>query len=492
MLDNIVIDLKALNFSLLWPVMILVIFALAFLITEISGKKLKDNFYGILSILALASSLLFVLNSSLENPFAMFNLIYFDSIAKLASIAIYLAAILILILTLGKSRFADFASAEFYILFLFIIIGFTFMVSTDNLMIIFIGLETASLALYTLLAIKDSDNALAAAIKYFVLGSMVSGFYVFGCALLYLLSGSLNISTIVVEIMNNGVVNLALCSLALLFIFITLAFKLSLIPFHSWLPEIYENSNTLLASFIAVVPKMAAFVVFIRLFEPILNIGSLWLNDILFIIIIVTMTAANIIALAQKDVKRMLAFSSISHSGFVLSAIFVASTQANVALFTYWILFIISNVGAFGVLYATESKNKIWDKRFDTPYSKFAGLVKNNPFLAISMAIFMFSLAGIPPFAVFWGKFYIMNSAIFSEHYFLAFAMATNSAIAVYYYLKLVVYMFLKEPITKHDKVYYSNFNKAVVTAIALCVFLTIISPYIFKILLNSVTLLLY
>lgn len=492
MLDNIIIDLNALNFSLLWPVIILAIFALAFLITEISGKKLNDNFYGILSILAVGSSLLFVLNSSLENPFAMFNLIYFDSIAKLATVAIYLAAILILILTLGKSRFDDFKTSEFYTLFLFILVGFTFMVSTDNLIIIFIGLETASLALYTLLAIKDRDDSLAAAIKYFVLGSMVSGFYVFGCAMLYLLSGSLNISTIVVEIMNSGIVNLALCSLALLFIFITLAFKLSLIPFHSWLPEIYEKSNTLLASFIAVVPKMAAFVVFIRLFEPLLNIGSIWLNDILFIMIVITMTVANIIALAQKDVKRMLAFSSISHSGFVLAAIFVASTQANVALFTYWILFIISNVGAFGILYATETKNRIWDKRFDAPYSKFSGLVQNNPFLAICMAIFMFSLAGIPPFAVFWGKFYIMNSAIFGEHYFLAFMMAINSAIAVYYYLKLVVYMFLKEPATTHKKIYLSNLNKPVATAIMICAILTVFAPFIFKLLLNSVTILLY
>jgi NADH-quinone oxidoreductase subunit N len=189
------------------------------------------------------------------------------------------------------------------------------------------------------------------------------------------------------------------------------------------------------------------------------------------------MTFANIVALVQEDVKRMLAYSSISHAGFVMSAIMIGTTQANVGLFLYWILFLFTNLGAFTMLWISRHKSHVWHKRFDHPYEKFSGLVQIMPIAATIMAIFMLSLAGVPPFSLFWGKLYIMGSAVNSGYIGLAIIMALNSAISAYYYLKLVVYMFMRDPID-HDgqTIYFRNASLSLRTIVGISAVFTIFS----------------
>jgi NADH-quinone oxidoreductase subunit N len=229
-------------------------------------------------------------------------------------------------------------------------------------------------------------------------------------------------------------------------------FKLSMVPFHTWTPDVYEGSSAALAGYMSIVPKIAAFVVAMRFFEFLIHSGVVWLEVVLYIVVVVTMTMSNIWALVQTDVKRMLAYSSISHAGFVMAAILIGTTQSNSALFLYWILFSFTNLGAFSMLWISRQKNLPVFQSSDHSYEKFAGLVKTSPVAASIMALFMLSLAGLPPFALFWGKMYMISSAITGGYTVLALIMALNSAIAGYYYLKLIVFMFMKDKIAGHSE----------------------------------------
>jgi NADH-quinone oxidoreductase subunit N len=219
------------------------------------------------------------------------------------------------------------------------------------------------------------------------------------------------------------------------------------VPFHTWAPDVYEGSSAAMAGYMSIVPKIAAFVVALRFFEIFVSVDNKWIELILYVIVVITMTIPNMAALVQKDVKRTLAYSSISHAGFVMAAILIGTTQATEGLFLYWILFSFANLGAFAMLWINRSKNN-QDLQSDHPFEMFSGLVKTSPIAASMLGLFMLSLAGIPPFSLFWGKLFLIGSAVNSDHIILALIMALNSAIAVYYYLKLIVYMFLKDPIS--------------------------------------------
>jgi NADH-quinone oxidoreductase subunit N len=203
--------------------------------------------------------------------------------------------------------------------------------------------------------------------------------------------------------------------------------------------------------------------------------GIVWLEVMLYIFVVVTMTAANIWALVQSDVKRMLAYSSISHAGFVMAAILIGTTQANSALFLYWVLFSFTNLGSFSMLWMSRQKHLPAHQRTDHSYDKFAGMIKTAPMAAIIMGLFMLSLAGLPPFGLFWGKLYMLSSAVTAGYTVLALIMALNSAIAGYYYVKLIVYMFMKEPMVGNDgNIYVSNATLALKTIVGIAVMGTI------------------
>jgi len=225
-----------------------------------------------------------------------------------------------------------------------------------------------------------------------------------------------------------------------------------------------------------------------RLFEMLVSSGVVWVEHILYAAVVLTMTLANLTALVQEDVKRMLAFSSISHAGFMMAAILIGTTQANTALFLYWTLFMFTNLGAFTMLWIVRHRKNLWDERYQHPYTKFSGLVKIMPTTATIMGIFMFALAGMPPFSVFWGKLYLISAAINSEFIFLAVIIALNSAIAVYYYMKLVIYMFLKEPVTADAKLYATNASTPLKVIVGVAVIFTIFAIVFVEPLLTVIT----
>jgi NADH-quinone oxidoreductase subunit N len=248
-----------------------------------------------------------------------------------------------------------------------------------------------------------------------------------------------------------------------------------------------------MAGYMSIVPKIAGFVVVMRMFEFLIHSGVVWLNVVLYVIVVVTMTAANIWALVQSDVKRMLAYSSISHAGFVMAAVLIGTTQANSALFLYWILFTFTNLGAFSMLWISRQKNLAAGQSSDHSYNKFAGLIKVAPISATIMALFMLSLAGLPPFALFWGKIYMISAAVSSGYIVLALIMALNSAIAAYYYLKLIIYMFMKEPeIDIDNKVYTMNSSVALRTIIGIAVIGTVFASVVLNSLIEFITAFVY
>jgi len=203
--------------------------------------------------------------------------------------------------------------------------------------------------------------------------------------------------------------------------------------------------------------------------------GVIWLQVMLYAMVVITMTAANIWAIVQQDVKRMLAYSSVSHAGFVMAAVLIGTTQANTALFLYWALFSFANLGAFTMLWVSRQKELLPGQSSDHPFEKFSGMFQTSPIQATLMGLFMLSLAGIPPFALFWGKLYLIGAAVSGGYTVLALIMALNSAVAGYYYLKLIVYMFMKEPVNGNRN-YLVNASTSLKTIVGMAALVTIFS----------------
>lgn len=528
-----------LNLASIAPMAILGGFALLMLAVSLFARTLSYKFYAVITILALALGfgLVFGYNSGIRG---LFDVMLVDGIATLSMLIMLAGSIFFIFLSLGARSAHEYHTAEFFVLFLFVLVGYEFMVASENLMMILVGLETGSLALYTLIALHNRARSVEAALKYFIMGALGSGFFAFGAAMFFLSTGSMEISNIAQIAKSSNLQTNVLLFAACSFMIVSIGFKLSLIPFHTWTPDVYEGASSAMAGFLSVVPKIAGFVVAIRLFEALGSIGVQWLNIVLYAVAVLTMSLANLMALVQRDVKRMLAFSSVSHAGFVLCAIVIGSTQANAALFTYWILYAVANLGAFAFIWCVRQRrarslnlkfktqspalnlnandesfisnakpafsqnhepsfagelnlgasgqNSACDEwsvkaseqnlkaikpgaeaihfgtetcelgaeictqsskfaaRFEHPFEKFDGLIRTHPLFALCAAIFMLSLAGIPPFSVFWGKMYLLSAAVNSGYFALAVIMAVNSALALYYYLRLIVRMFLHEP----------------------------------------------
>jgi len=463
MLAPVNVSLDSLNLVTLAPMLIPILGALLILIVEVSKANLHKTLYVMLSLLFLALDLGAVLESA--GVFAangtllgVFDVMLIDGLAILAQIIIVGASLLFIPLALTHSRFHEFSYPEFFALFLFMISGFQFMVASDNLILIFVGLETASLALYTIIAMHNRDKSFEAAVKYFTMGALSAGFFSFGAMVFYALTGSVEINQISAVLSANHYADMGYVLVGTVFMLGAIGFKVSLIPFHTWAPDVYEGSSAAMAGYMSIVPKIAAFIVAIRFFEFLTHSGVVWLEIALYASVVITMTAANMWALVQNDVKRMLAYSSISHAGFVMAAVLIGTTQSNSALFLYWMLFAFTNLGSFSMLWISRQKHLPEHQPSDHTYDKFAGMIKTSPMAAVVMGLFMLSLAGIPPFALFWGKIYLISSAVTAGYTILALIMALNSAIAAYYYLKLIVYMFMKEPVMGNDgQVYISN-----------------------------------
>jgi len=477
MLQPINVSLESLNLVTLAPMLIAIAGGLIILILDLINDKLHKSLYVMLTLLILFIDLGAVLGLKI-NERGFFDVILIDGISIISQLLVIVGSMLFVPLALTSKRFHEFEYPEFFALFLFMIAGFQFMVSSDNLILIFVGLETASLSLYTLIALHNRANSYEAAVKYFTMGALAAGFFAMGSAVIYAMTDSIELYQVaeVLAARMSGVIDpvpmIALIGSSVL-LMVAFAFKLSLFPFHTWAPDVYEGASAPLAGYMSVVPKIAAFVVSLRIFGLYIDLEIEWVRVMILVLAVLTMTLANMMALVQADVKRMLAYSSISHAGFIVAALALDTTEGNTAIFLYYALFMFTNLGAFAMLWISRHKVRRFNNLYDHPYEKFAGMIKIVPMGAVVMALFMLSLAGVPPFSVFWGKIYVMQAAVNAGYIWLAIIMGLNSAIAAFYYLKLIVYMFLKEPVKDVDTVYY-NISKPLMVIIGLAAIATV------------------
>jgi len=457
MLEPIKVSLESLNLITLAPMLIAIAGGLIILSIDLLKEGLHKSLYVMLTVLILVVDLLSTVGLNI-NERGFFDVMLIDGISIVSQLLVIVGSIVFIPLALSSKRFHEYSYPEFFALFLFMVAGFQFMVASDNLILIFVGLETASLSLYTLIALHNRSNSYEAAVKYFTMGALAAGFFAMGSAMIYALTGSVELYK-VAEVLatRTGEADLMIAIFGgFVLILVALGFKLSLYPFHTWAPDVYEGASAALVGYMSVVPKVAAFVVAIRIFGMYIDLGVEWVRIMILVIAVLTMTLANIMALVQEDVKRMLAYSSISHAGFVMAALALDTTEGNTSIFLYYALFMFTNLGAFAMLWISRHKMRRFNNRYDHPYEKFAGFIKIMPIGAVIMGLFMLSLAGVPPFSVFWGKIYVMQAAVNAGYIWLAVVMGLNSAIAAYYYLKLVVYLFLKDPVNDVDTIYYN------------------------------------
>ena len=354
---------------------------------------------------------------------------------------------------------------EYYSLLLFATVGMMFMSSGGDMMTIFMGLELLSISLYVLAGYtRNRLESNESSMKYFLLGAFASGFLLYGMALIYGITGETNITKIA-GALSDGTANSVLLAASMALILIGLAFKISAVPFHQWTPDVYQGAPIPVAAFMSAGPKAAALGALLRIFVEAVSFTQLDWTVWISVLAIMTMTVGNIAALMQKDVKRMLAFSSIGHAGYALVGVASGNGDGLSSVMYYLLVYTFMNIGAFGILALVARKNEQ-----DTSIDAFRGLGYSNPVIAAALTILIFSLAGIPPMAGFLAKFYVFMSAVQAGKVGLVLVAVINSAIGIYYYLKVIVAVYMKdkgaEEVSQPLKA-----NPALVVALAVAVF---------------------
>lgn len=366
------------------------------------------------------------------------NMLTFDNFAVAFSAGISVIALLWFMMS--RDYFENNTHVtDHFALVLFSLVGAVFMVSYSNLAMLFLGIEILSISLYILAGSKMTDlSSNEASFKYFLMGSFATGFLLFGIALIYGVTGSFDLVQI-----TNGVAGATgeftyLLYAGILFLIVGLAFKISAVPFHFWAPDVYEGSPTVVTAFMSTIVKMAAFAAFFRLFSTVFaGVTDQWVN-VVQVITILTLIISNVTAVYQYSVKRMLAFSSIGHAGYMLMALVALNDTSSGAVLYYIISYSMASIAAFAVLHnvAFENENATTDS--------FNGLAKRNPFLAFVMTVSLLSMAGIPPLSGFFAKYYLFTVAFQSGFLGLVLLAVVTSLIGVYYYFRIIIAMYLK------------------------------------------------
>lgn len=418
-----------------------------------------------LVILGLAASALLMLPEWNTDHSHFNNMLTFDNYALAYTVAISVMSILWFFMS--RDYFQNNTHVtDHFALILFALVGAVFMVSYSNLAMLFLGIEILSISLYILAGSKMTDvSSNEASFKYFLMGSFATGFLLFGIALVYGVTGTFDLPEIAMTLLTPDNETNALLYTGVLMMMVGLAFKVSAVPFHFWAPDVYEGSPTVVTAFMSTIVKMAAFAAFFRLFVNCFSpVAPQWVN-VLQVIAILTLIVSNVTAVYQHAVKRILAYSSVAHAGYILIALISLNENAAGAMFYYLVAYSIGSIGAFTVLHnvAPENENVIVDS--------FNGLARRNPFLSFSMGVSLLSLAGIPPLAGFFGKYYIFATAFQSGYTGLVVLAIVTSLIGIYYYFRIIIAMYLKST-DNTSKVEVPLLNQIL---LVICVVLTIV-----------------
>ncbi len=450
------------NLYALAPVLLIVAAALLILILEVFFKKENRNYLAYISLIfliACATACVLFWNKA----YAYFGgHLFLDNLSLFFCFILVLATFLVILISMKYLTLQNTNYGEYYALLLFALSGMIIMVSSRDLLVIFLGLEVLSISSYALAGLRHEDEKSSeAAVKYFLLGSFASAFLVLGIALLYGATYTTDIASIIEYFqVNMSMGPLALIGLGL--VVVGFGFKIAVVPFHMWTPDVYQGAPTPITAFFSVGPKAVGFAVLLRIFVPYFEeaFQSRAIFVILWILAVLTMVVGNLIALRQTNVKRILAYSSIAHAGYLMVAILARNNES---LVFYLTAYLFMNIGAFAAVIALGKKDHEYLELED-----YKGIGFKYPWIGATFAVFLISLAGFPPTGGFLAKFYVFAAAVRQDLVPLVIIGVLASLISVFYYLRIIVYMYMREPSYEVD----INFeNPALFLALFLCLY---------------------
>ena len=408
-------------------------------------KKNSSKVIQNLSLIFLLITTVIIVNETLGiDKIMLFNgSVVIDYLSSFMKIITLLAAFLALVISTNYLKSLKIFKIEYSILILSSVLGMMIMISSNDLIVFYMGLELQSLALYVLATFnRDEIKSSEAGLKYFVLSALSSGLLLYGCSLIYGFTGSTNFNIIASQLNSNEYA----LTFGIVFILVGLAFKISAVPFHMWAPDVYEGSPTTVTLFFTMVPKIAALTVFIRfLYVPFLNLIDQWQMIIVFLSI-ASMIFGAIAAIGQTNIKRLVAYSSIGHIGYTLAGLATGSNDGIQSSLIYISIYVVMNLALFSCLLMLKRNDQYYEDIDD-----LSGLSKNHPLLSLSLLIILFSLAGIPPLAGFFAKFYVFKAVIEQSMYFLAIVGLLSTVIAAFYYLRIIKIIYFDKEKEKYD-----------------------------------------
>jgi len=430
------------------PELWLAIIGMALLMTGVFVANHASRTIVWLTVLAFVVAGVMV-NSWPEPGTSFGGLIINDAFAVFMKLLVLIGGALTLILSLGYMRREAMERFEYPVLIVFATLGMFIMISANNFMTLYVGLEMQSLALYVCAAFqRDNLRSSEAGLKYFVLGAVASGMLLYGCSMVYGFSGTTSFGELesLLSGMPAGEISIGLV-VGLVFVAAGLAFKISAVPFHMWTPDVYEGAPTPVTAFFAVAPKIAAMALLLRvMMGPFASLFEQW-QQIVFLLAVASMILGAFGAIGQRNIKRLMAYSSIGHVGYALVGL-AAGTQAGVnGVIIYMAIYLAMGAGTWGCILSMRRQEHMVES-----IDELAGLSRNNPSMALAIGVFMFSMAGIPPLAGFFGKFYVFMAAVDAGLYTLAVVGVLTSVIGAFYYLRIVKIMYFDDPAESFDK----------------------------------------
>ena len=415
--------------------------ATSIMILLMIGVFYKNSFNLIfkLSMIILLATFILLFNHSVDTSAKLFNNSYtIDYLSLFMKALTLVACIFVMLSSFDYIKLIGINKIEYPILILSATLGMMIMISSYDLIIFYMGLELQSLSLYVLVSFnRDSLRSTEAGLKYFVLSALSSGLLLYGCSLIYGFSNSTNFDLIAQNIdqFNTGSI------FGIVFILVGLAFKVSAVPFHMWAPDVYEGSPTSVTAFFAIVPKVAALTVFIRfLYVPFINLVDQWQMIIIFISL-ASMILGAVAAIGQTNLKRLMAYSAIGHMGYALAGLATGSNEGIQSTVIYLSIYLLMNLGIFSCIFMMKRKNIFYEDIQD-----LSGLSKNHPIISVCLLVLLFSLAGIPPLAGFFAKFYVFMAVIKVEMYTLAIIGLITTVISAFYYLRIIKIIYFDDP----------------------------------------------
>ena len=464
------------DFYYLLPELVLAGGALIVLIADVLLPRQRRRALAWVTLAALVATFVSLMPFLSAHQEIANGLIAVDRFAAFFKIVFLIAAALTVLMSVRYLDVEGASPGEYYFLILCAALGMMIMAGGIDLITIFIGLETMAVSFYILAGfIKPSQRSNEAAVKYFLLGAFSLGILLYGMSLMYGLSGTTNLR--VMAPLFAGQERDPRLVLAVILVVAGVGFKIAAVPFHMWAPDVYEGAPTPVTAFLSVGSKAASFAMLLRIFvEGLPAMIADW-RMLFEALAIVTMTVGNFAALTQSNVKRMLAYSSIAHAGYVLIGIVAATPRGYTATLVYLLVYSFMQLGAFAVVVLLRRADVVGDELKD-----FSGLHVRNPFAAFAMLLFMLSLGGIPPTAGFMGKFWLFSAAIDAHYYWLAVIGVLNSAVSLYYYIRIVVFMYLKRETIGSEPSASAALNVALAVAVAATLVLGVYPRLLFEV----------